>query len=99
MSAAAVIILRRKRFVRRFRELGAISPDRAVNFDEVGLRRSWIFDQMVDGGVFVPAGDNRFYMKVEAAEDFLARQRRRARIFGGVMLLIFAIFFLWSLLR
>ena len=91
MSAAAVIILRRKKFVRRFAEQGAISPNRAIPFDVVGMRRSWIFDQMVSRGVFVRAGHDRFYMNEEAAQEFLEAQRRRARIGGGILLVAFVI--------
>ena len=67
MSAAAVIILRRKKFIRRFAEQGATCPDRAIPFEDVDMRRSWIFDQMVSRGVFVRAGNDRFYMNQEAA--------------------------------
>lgn len=97
MSAAAVIILRRKKFIRRFAEQGATSPDRAIPFAEVGMRRSWIFDQMVSRGVFIHAGQDRFYMDEQAAEAFLGAQRTRARIIGGVLLLLFLIFLLLSL--
>jgi len=47
MSAAAVILLRRKKFIRRFAERGATSPDRALSFADLGMRRSWVFDQSV----------------------------------------------------
>jgi hypothetical protein len=70
MSATAVIILRRKKLVRRFTELGATSGDKAIPFEEVGMRRSWIFDQMVSHGVFVRADHDRFYMNEEAARSF-----------------------------
>jgi hypothetical protein len=60
MSAAAVIAMRRRRFVRRFREQGATSADRAIPFASVGMRRSWVFDQMVSQAVFVLAGEDRF---------------------------------------
>jgi len=91
MSAAAVIILRRKKFIRRFAEQGATCPDRAIPFEDVDMRRSWIFDQMVSRGVFVRAGNDRFYMNQEAARTFLEAQRRRARIGGGILLVAFVI--------
>jgi hypothetical protein len=40
VSAAAVIILRRKKFIRRFAEQDATSPQEAIPFDKVGMRRS-----------------------------------------------------------
>jgi cyclopropane fatty-acyl-phospholipid synthase-like methyltransferase len=89
--SAAVITLRRKKLVRRFAELGATSGDKAIPFEEVGMRRSWIFDQMVSRGVFVHAGHDRFYMNEEAARTFLEAQRRRARIGGGILLVAFVV--------
>ena len=94
MSAAAVILLRRKRFVRRFREHGATSPDKAIPFADVGMRRSWVFDQMVSRGVFVGAGNDRYWMDEPAAEAFLAVQRKRALIVTGILLVLFLIFLL-----
>jgi hypothetical protein len=49
MSAAAVIILRRKKFIRRFAEQGATSPDRAISFADVGMRRSWVAQESSAG--------------------------------------------------
>lgn len=64
-------------FIRRFREAGATSPDRAIPFSKVRGRRSWIFDQMVSLGVFVEADGNRYYMNENAADAFLTAQRQR----------------------
>ena len=94
VSAAAVIILRRKKFIRRFREAGATSPDRAISFADVGMRRSWVFAQMVSRGVFVDAGGDRYWMNEQAAEAFLAAQRKRVLIGAGILLVLFLIFLL-----
>ena len=94
MSAAAVILLRRRKFVRRFRERRATSPERAIPFADVGMRRSWIFDQMVSRGVFVDGGEDRYWMNEQAAEAFLAAQRKRALIVMGILLVLFLIFLL-----
>ena len=91
MSAAAVIILRRKRFIRRFREAGATTPERAIPFGEVGMRRSWIFNQMLSRGVFLEAGPDRYYMDERAADGFLLAQRRWALAALGVFLAILAV--------
>ena len=88
MSAAAVIILRRKKFIRSFAEQGATSPDRAISFADVGMRRSWIFDRMVSRGVFVGLDHDRFYLNQEAARAFLAAQRRRVLTVAGILLVV-----------
>ncbi|HOY59176.1 MAG TPA: hypothetical protein PK640_13710 [Verrucomicrobiota bacterium] len=88
MSAAAVIIRRRKRLVRRFAEEGALSSDQAIPFSKVGMRRSWIFEQMVSRGVFVGVGEDRYYMNEQAARAFLAAQRRRVLTVAGTLLVV-----------
>ena len=97
--SAAVIILRRKQFIRRFAQRGATSPEEAVALADVGLRRSWIFDQMVARGVFVPGGEDSFYLNAAAANVFLAAQRRRALVIAAILLVLVLIFILASVRR
>ncbi len=73
------------------RALKAGNANRIIPFEDVDMRRSWIFDQMVARGVFVRAGNDRFYMNQEAARTFLEAQRRRAQIGGGILLVAFVI--------
>jgi hypothetical protein len=87
MSAAAVIAIRRKRLVRRFREAGATDLEHAVTPEALGERPSWILDQMVRHGAFHPVPGGRFYLDERVAETFLRQRRRRAlRIAGGLLL-------------
>jgi len=99
MSAAAVIIRRRKRLVRRFAEEGALSSDQAIPFAKVGMRRSWIFEQMVSRGVFVAVGEDRYYMNERVAEQFLEAQRRRVLLGTLILFVVFVIVLLVSALR
>jgi hypothetical protein len=96
VSAAAVIARRRKTFIRRFAEMDATCPERAIAFAEIGMRRSWVFDQMVGRGVFVPVCGERFYMNEQAAHAFLAAQRRRAWRIAAILLVIFIGFLISS---
>jgi hypothetical protein len=97
MSAAAIIMLRRKKLIRRFAEQGATSPDQAIPFANVGVRRSWVFDQMVDRGVFAPVGSDRYYMDESKAQAFLVAQRRSGLIVTGGLLLLFLLYLLASI--
>ena len=47
MSAAAVIVIRRKRLARYFRDAGATDLQLAITLTTLGERPCWIFDQMV----------------------------------------------------
>ena len=98
MSAAA-IVLHRKKIIRGFVERGAISPDRAIAFGDLGMRRSWVFEQMVSGGVFIQVSNDRYYLDQRVAEAFMAAKRRRMLIGTGLLLLVFVIFLLVSALR
>jgi len=95
MSAAAMIAIRRKRLVKRFREAGATDPEHAVAPEALGERRSWIFDQMVKCGVFLPTRDGRYFMDDRAAVEFLRQRRTRALLIGGLLLLGFLLF--WAI--
>lgn len=97
MSAAAVIAIRRKRLVRRFREAGATDPQHAVTLRSLGVRHSWIFEQMARHKVFLTASDGRFYMDERAAEEFLRRHRERALLLGGAFVLGFLLLWLFGL--
>jgi|ERR1051326_7052111 hypothetical protein len=93
MSAAAVIAIRRKRLIRCFREAGATDQQHAVAPEAMGVRRSWIFNQMLKHGVFVPTQDGRFFVNDRAAAEFLRQRRTRALVIAAVLLLVVLI--LW----
>jgi len=97
MSAAAVIAIRRKRLVRRFREAGATDLEHAVTLETLGERPSWVFDQMARHGAFLSAPDGRFYMDERVAEEFLRQRRQRALLIGGLLLLVFLLLWLFGL--
>lgn len=97
MSAATVIAIRRKRLVRRFREAGATDPQHAVTPEELGERRSWLFDQMARHGVFLPTQDGRFFMDDRAASEFLEQRRMRALLLGGILLVVFLLLWVFGL--
>jgi hypothetical protein len=94
MSVAAVIAIRRKKLVKRFREAGATDPEHAVMPEALGERRSWIFNQMLEHDVFLPALNGRFYMDDQAATEFLRQRRIRALLITGILLLVFLL--LWA---
>jgi hypothetical protein len=75
MSAAAVLIIhRRRRLLRLFRGAGATDRDHVVTLENIGERPSWIFDQMVKWGVFVPVSDDHYFLDEWAATTFWNRQ-------------------------
>lgn len=94
-NAAAVIVARQNRWMRRFREAEALDPARAVAPGEVGIRPNWVFRRMCQRGVFVPTADGRYYMDAQAAERFVHDRRWRALTFAGVCLVAWIV--IWAL--
>ncbi len=94
-SAAATIAIRRKKLIRGFREAGALDPAHATTPQALGLRRSWIFNQMIEHRVFLPTGDGRFFLDGQAAAEFLRQRRIRALVLGAVVMVLFFLF--WAL--
>ncbi len=78
MSAAAVIAIRRRRIVERFRQAAATDASHAVTLESLEVRPSWIFDQMVRNGIFTAVGGDHYFMNEQAATEFL-RQKCRMR--------------------
>ena len=92
MSAAAVILIRRRRLVRRFQAAGATSPDRAITLESIHERHSWIFERMARQGVFLSAGPQLFYMDEPAALLYQQAARRRAIGMAAFFLILFLLF-------
>ena len=97
MSAGAGKALRRRRLVYAFQDAGATTPDRAATLDSLGERRTSTFDEMLACGVFLAAGEDRYYIDEPRATKYLARHRRRAWLWGTVLLAAFLVMLLLGL--
>lgn len=98
MSAGAGKALRRRRLVYAFQVAGATTPDRAATLASLGELRTSTFDEMLASGVFLPAGEDRYYIDEPRAAKYLARHRRRAWLWGTVLLAAFLVYWLFKLL-
>ena len=92
MSAAA-IILKQNRLMRRFRAAGATDPATARRPADVGCRSGWIFRRMAARGVFVPVGDDKYYLDEDAAQTFVSQRRTRVLLVVAVALVVLV--FVW----
>jgi hypothetical protein len=59
-------------------------------WDGIGCRQHWIFRGLVSRGVFVPVGDGRFYLDMDAATEFKRWRRTKAIIVLVVTLVVVA---------
>ncbi len=86
MSAAAVIVARQNKLIRRFREAGAVAPEFARSPEDLGCRNSWIFRRLVTRGVFVETKPGRYYVDEIAADNFV--RVRRAKALGMLAIVV-----------
>jgi hypothetical protein len=88
VSAASVVIIRQNKYIRRFRNAGATTPETARTLDELGVSNTWTFRRMVGRGVFVEVGDGRFYMDSAEMHRFLVGRLIRIAVTAIIALLI-----------
>ena len=87
MSAAAVIVMKQNRIIRRLRDLGAVSPETAVPLEQLRYGQSWIFRRLMARGVIVETKAG-YYLDEAAAERFIANRWARMLIITAVLLVI-----------
>jgi hypothetical protein len=47
MSLVTAVKHKQRRYVEKFKELGAIDEEHAISLNEVGIKRCYVFDRMV----------------------------------------------------
>ena len=86
-TIAAIIVARQNKYIRTFRQAGAVSAASSIHLSECSLRKSMIFDRLVRQGILVPAGNDRYYLD-EAKEKETRRKRLPVVIIAMIILLI-----------
>lgn len=94
MSAAAVIIIRANRIIRRFRELDAVDPARTVTYDDIGVRSRFIWSRLQARGVIIQPTPGRYYLDEPAAEAWRTRRRTISLLMAVIALLLFGLYLL-----
>jgi hypothetical protein len=88
---AARKLARQNRLIRKFRDAGALSPATAVTLEEIGVEDPKTLRRMVDKGVFIEAGDHRYYMDSKGMNTFLAWRLVRMIVTLIVLVVIFVL--------
>jgi hypothetical protein len=91
-AAIAAIIARQERdIVNGFRGVGATSPARARDPDELGVKYQTAFDRLTRAAVLRDAGDGRYYLDEPSWIALRDRRRRVAIVMLVVMAAVFAV--------
>ena len=75
------IVAKQNRYFRRFQQMAATTPSRAMTLAEVGVRDSRVFRSLLRHGLIAVAPSGRYYLVHTETQEFLA-QRRRAALIG-----------------
>ena len=75
-----MFVARQNRYIRRFEEMAATRPTRAMTLAEVGVRDSHVFRSLLRHGLFAVAPSGRYYLVHTETQQFLAQRRRNALI-------------------
>ena len=74
------IVAKQNRYFRRFQQMAATTPSRAMTLAEVGVRDSHVFRSLIRHGMIAVAPSGRYYLVHTRTEEFLAERRRLALI-------------------
>ena len=93
MAAAIAVIHRQERdIVNGFRGLGATSPDRARDPQELGVRHQHAFDRLARRAVLRDAGNGKYYLDELSWEAFRSLRRRMAIVMLVVVFAMLGVF-------
>jgi hypothetical protein len=85
-SAASAIVAIQNKYLKRFEQAGATSPETAVDLAEIGCRETHMFHRMIERNIFKTNAQGKYYLDLEAAEEF--RRGRRARALVALLLVL-----------
>ncbi|MDP4092857.1 MAG: hypothetical protein Q8920_05800 [Bacillota bacterium] len=95
-GSGAIIIHKQNRMMDLFNKYGAICPEKAVSLDEIGIRRSFLFNRMEKRKVFIDCGNKNYYIDNQAAVWFKELRRKRVMITLAVVLVIAGTYYFYA---
>jgi len=89
MSGVAAVKHKQKKYVEKFKELGALDAEHAISLNEVGITGSYVFDRMVAKKIFIKCNNSKFYLNISAFDSY-----RKAKQKLGLSILVILFLFL-----
>ncbi len=93
-SGGAVVIRRQNEYISIFTRLGAFDEEHALNLNEAGIRRSFVFERMCSRNIFIECRNGLFYIDVQAAELFKKNRRSKKYILLIITIIFLVIYYL-----
>ena len=93
------VIVKQNEYIRKFKKAEASSPASARPLDELRVRNNHIFRGLLNKGVFLEAGNDRYYIDLDRAAEFFALRRKIAFFIGLAVVVVFLVLFLTGNLK
>lgn len=94
--AGAIVAARIKRDINRFVKAEAFSEKSARTTEELGVRKGFLFNRLVNQGVFIETSGHRYYLHLENLAAYQQSRRRRALIALAIILVTVLILYLFA---
>jgi hypothetical protein len=92
----ALIAIKMRKIIDRFKEHGAVTPERSLPLETIGVSKRLLLRRLIRRGVIIEATPGRYYLNEENLTIF--NQNRRAKA-GIVLLLIIVALAIYIFLR
>jgi hypothetical protein len=93
------VIIKQNEYIRKFKKADATDPQSARPLDELRVRNNHIFRGLLHKGVFVDGGNDRYYIDLDQASEFMIRRRKAAFFIGLAILIVMLVLLLLGKLK
>jgi hypothetical protein len=87
----AIIVVRTKKIINRFKLSGTTTPHTAKTAGELNIRENLIFRKLVRRNVLIEVSPGRYYLHNEHLEDYLRARRMRILLAISVIIILILI--------
>jgi hypothetical protein len=84
-----------KHHVRTFQRANATGRENAQTLDELRCPESWTFRRLMSSGVIIQCDDNKFYLDLNAYQNFVRAEKERLFLIAKIGGLLLLIYFIW----
>lgn len=88
MSVAITMTGTVKKYVNRYIEADATSPDNARTPVELGCKKSSVVKQLVAKGVLIHIGDGKYYLNEDSLEGFVSKERKIGFVIISILMVL-----------
>jgi hypothetical protein len=88
-----------KHHVRTFQKANATDRENAQTLDELRCPESWTFRRLMSSGVIIQCNDNKFYLDLNAYQNFARAEEERLHLIAKLAVLLLLIYFIWLLVN